>query len=432
MISHCNQAAKDLGPLALSAKATDNFARVALQACERRIVQKPHMTALLALSLVAALQGSSAPIEVPFRIGSDAIIVDTTVNGRKLSLMFDTGFGGAIVHSAGINLGKATGTMTLRDFVGEFEAETTDIKSFKLGSVEIDPSGMVAVKDNAEGDYSQSYNTHCDGIMGFQALTKYVLEINFEKSKFLLHPKSFDFTSRVPDNKRTFLAKLLPTGHNAMEMEVSTADGKKMTMALDTGNAFYATTHRDVLERIGAWKSGDKPKFIKASFVASGEVASWSKRLKNMTVFGVPVAEGCWDIIDAPSGSAESDGTIGFGFLKNFNIIVDYERRRVWLDNFSGKSSSEDPGEVGLYAANDPATKRAIVAFVAPDGPAARAGIKVRDAILSIDGVDELNIGHRALQKLLEGPVGSSVKMVLSRNGNLMRLDLKRELLVND
>ncbi|MBI5706240.1 MAG: PDZ domain-containing protein [Armatimonadetes bacterium] len=390
------------------------------------------MAALLALAAFAAFQGTSAPIEVPFRIGSDAIIVDATVNGRKLSLMFDTGFGGAIVHSAGINLGKATGKMTLRDFVGEFEAETTDIKSFRLGSVEIDPKGMVAVKDNAEGDYSQSYNTHCDGILGFQALTKYVLEINMEKSRFVLHPKSFDFTTRVPDNKRTFLAKLLPTGHNAMEMEVSTSDGKKMTMALDTGNAFYATTHRDVLERIGAWQVGAKPKFMKASFVASGEVASWSKRLKNMVVFGVPVPDGCWDIIDAPSGSAESDGTIGFGFLKNFNVLVDYERRRVWLENFNGKVGSEDPGEIGIYAANDPNTKRAIVVFVAPESPAARAGIKVRDAILSIDGIDELNVGHRALQKLLEGAVGSTVKLVLSRNGNLMRLDLKRELLVND
>ena len=59
-------------------------------------------------------------------------------------------------------------------------------------------------------------------------------------------------------------------------------------------------------------------KFIKQSWVASGPVDSWSVHLKNMAIFGVLVASSIWDVIDLPSSSAESDGTVGYQFLKNF------------------------------------------------------------------------------------------------------------------
>ena len=56
-----------------------------------------------------------------------------------------------------------------------------------------------------------------------------------------------------------FLTKLLPIGNTALDMEVTVSTGKSLTMVLDTGNAFYATTHKDVLERVGLWPAGRKP-----------------------------------------------------------------------------------------------------------------------------------------------------------------------------
>jgi hypothetical protein len=388
------------------------------------------MTILSALVLSAGVAGAQA-VEVPFRLGEDAIIVDAVVNNRKVSLMFDTGFSGAVVLNASIDIGPRTGTMTLRDFVGTFQAQTAKIKSLKLGQKTIDATDMEAVL-TGDRDYSFSYNTHVDGIMGFEVLQGNVVEINFEHKKFIFHPNSVDITKRTPDNKRTFLTRLLPTGHNALELEAVAPTGKKLILALDTGNAFYATTHKDSLERVGLWETGKEPKFLSASMVASGAVASWEKRMKNMVIFGVPVAESYWDIIDLPSSSAESDGTVGFGFLKNFNIIFDYERRRVWFDNFTGVVANETPGDIGVAAFVDPADKRLKIFRVAPESPADKAGIKRGDHILSLNGVDNLNVGFRKLRKMLEGPVGTKVDLAISRNGNLMRFTLERAALVND
>lgn len=381
--------------------------------------------------LAASLLSQSEGIEVPFIIGDNAIVAEATVNGRKVSCMFDTGFSGSFVLNDNINIGKATGSMTLRDFVGSFAASTVPIKTLFVGKQKIrTPDDMAAVQQPG-GSQSLSYNTHANGIMGMEVMQDFVLEINLQRSCFIFHPQSFDFTKRVPDNKRTFLVKMLPKGVNSIELSTETAEGKKMTLALDTGNSFYATTHKDVLERIGLWTSGRKPDFMGTSFVASGAVEAWNLELKNLKIFSVPTPQSVWNIIDRPSSSSDHDGTVGFGFLKNFNMIIDLKRRRVWLDNFTGKTAEAPKAGVGLNAWYYPEYQRYIVVSVTPGGPAEKAGIKSGDMILSLDGQDALNIGYRGFADKMEGDLDSTVKLTISRRGVLQNFEVKRAYLFN-
>lgn len=385
---------------------------------------------ILSLGLLTPLH-PQANIEVPFRIGEDAIVVDAVVNGKKVSCMFDTGYSGAVVLNNTINLGTPTGKQGLRDFVGTFELPTVALRSMKLGEKSIDITDLEAVMAPAE-DYSQSYNTHVDGIMGFSVIKHAVTEINFEKKKFVFYPNSLDISKRTPDNQRTFLARLLPTGMGSLEMEVFTKDKKRLKLALDTGNAFYATTHKDVLERVGIWAPNRKPEFMKLAGVASGTVETFYMRMPELSIFGVPVKTSVWSIIDLPSSSADSDGTIGFGFLKNFNITIDYERRRVWLEKFNEAVENDAPGDVGLSALYSPRQKRVVIVRVAPESPAMKAGIKEGDQILAVEGKEMLTPTFRQMERLLQGEKGSKIKLVLSRAGNLARYELERVHLVNE
>ncbi len=387
------------------------------------------MSVLIPLLLVALKQ---APIEVPFRMGEDALILDAVVNKRKVSVMFDTGFGGSVDLANTINIGEPTGFVTLRDFVGEIQAPTVKLKSLSIGTKAVDTTGMEAVMSPPE-DYSFIYGSHCDGIMGFEVIKNNITEINFEKQKFIFYPSSYDITARKPDNKKTFLVKMLPLGTNAIELAVNTSTGKTLTMALDTGNSFFATTHRDSLERVGLWEGGKEPKFTSFAGVASGSVVSWNKKMTDMTIFGVPVPQSTWDIIDLPSSSANSDGTVGYQFLKNFNIIIDYSRRRVWFENWSGKVDDSSKGELGISAAYNGNSRKVIIYNVSPDSPAAIAGIKRGDELLSIDSTDLSGmISFKKLRKMLAGTAGTKVKIATSHGGNLKRFDLERKALVND
>lgn len=384
-------------------------------------------------TLVASLPllvGQSSPIEIPFKTMDTAIIADAVVNGKPVSAMFDTGFSGAFVLNESVNVGKVTGAMTLRDFVGEMQADTVNINSLKMGALDIKSSGMMAVK-MGNNDYSLSYGTHCDGIMGLEVFKDYPFQINFEKSKFIVMPAGYDISKEKSDNEKRFLMRMLPKGNNSIELTVRTKDGGKMYLALDTGNGFYATTHKDVLERLGLWTVGDKPKFAKQSWVASGPVDSWSIALEDLSIYGVPVKKAKFDIIDRPSSSADHDGTVGFGFLKNFNITIDMKKRMVLLENFSGQTADALVGEVGMGAFYDPRAKRMRIYYVMPESPAAKAGIQRGDHLIGINGELIENVSSTRIEKLLEGEPGTSVNVSTSRDGNLMRSELKREIMIN-
>jgi hypothetical protein len=382
------------------------------------------------LAALLALAPQAGTIDVPFYNTENAIVVDAVVNGRPVSLMFDTGFSGTVIVSSSVDVGPPTGKMTLRDFVGQMEANTVKLKSLQLGakSVPVDTGKEIVQQP---GDFSESYGRHVDGILGLGALKDTVFTIDFQHGKFIFRPNTYDVSKIVPDNKKTFLQKLLPIGNTSLEMFVSTPTGKNMTLALDTGNAFFATTHRDVLERIGLWEPNKPHKFAKLSGVASGAVESWSIKMPELTIFGVPTPPSIWDIIDLPSSSAEGDGTVGHGFLKNFNITIDYPRRRVLLEKFKDDIANAEEGDVGISAGYDPRLKRTVVYRVTPDSPADVAGVKEGDHVLMVDGEDLLRVGFVKFRGLMEGKVGTPVRLAISHNGSLKRLELKRAALVN-
>lgn len=384
---------------------------------------------LLSVALLSSASQLTAPVEAPFRLGDDAIIVDVMVNGRKISCMFDTGFGGWLVVNDQINLGKATGTARLRDFVGEFEVKTVPIQSFQIGGLSLSgPMGEIVQQPLAHMTFS--YGTHTDGIMGLEPIMNYVTEINFEKQKFIFHPRSFDITKRTPDNKRTFLVKMLPRGINAIEL-TATVNGKPLYLALDTGNAFYATTHKESLERVGLWDPNRKPDFLTTAWVASGPVDSFYVRIPKCEIFGVPVEDSIWSVIDLPSSGADSDGTVGFGFLKHFNIIFDYERRYVWLENWSGKVTDPHKGHVGFRVQHTESGDY-VVFGVFKGGPAEAAGIKDGDRLRVIDGKSVTTMTPEQVEAALEGDVGSVCKVAVSRQGSLIRAEIQRKVLAND
>lgn len=389
------------------------------------------MAFLSFVSMVALAPQAAGVVEVPFRIADDALIVDAVVNGRKASFMFDTGFAGSVVVTDALDFGPATGTVKLRDFVGEFMAKSVKVQSLQLGGMKIAPEGMVAVQQPMRS-MSMGYNMHTDGIMGLEVIKHYITEFDFEKQKLVFYPKTTDISKRTPDNKTTFLGKLLPIGSDSLEMLVTAPNGRSMVMSVDTGNAFFATTHKDVLQRVGLWPAGKSPKFMKISSVASGPVDSWDLKMPKLSIFGIPVESSVWSVIDLPSSSAEGDGTIGFKFLRNFNFTIDYERRRIWFENFTGKTSFQPPAEIGVFGGYRPSTRRVEIWRVTPGSPADEAGLEEGDELLSVDDESLHETTFRRLSDLLSGEPGSKVRVSISRGGQLKRFEIPRTLLVNE
>lgn len=385
------------------------------------------------LSAILLLAGQApgaitTPLEAPFKLADDAIVVDVSLNGKLASLLFDTGFGGYFIVSDQVDIGPHSGKTTLRDFVGQFEAYTVNVKSIQVGQLRQSGRNVEAVQQPV-GHMSQSYGTHTEGIMGLSVVKDYVFEINFEKKKFIFYPKSTDISKRKPDNVKTFLVKMEPRGMNAVVLPCE-LNGKPAHLTLDTGNAFYATTHKEVLERVGLWDPARKPQYLTQAMVASGAVDSFYAWIPDAKIFTIPVKNSIWDIIDLPSSSADSDGTIGFGFLSNFNIVIDYERRYVWFENFTGKLTAEPKAEPGFRVAQR-ASGGYVIYGVYKGGPADEKGLKEGDTLLAIDGKSLSTVKPGDIRGLLEGSPDQICKLVISRQGIIQRIEVPRKILAN-
>lgn len=380
-------------------------------------------------SLVAMAVMQAGGVDIPFRIQDTAIIADAKVNGVDVSCMFDTGFSGSFVLNDTVNVGKASGVINLQDFVGVFQARTVDITSLQMGAKKVDSKGMTIVQQPTR-DWSSSYGTHVDGIMGLEVFRDRVFQINFEKSKFVIYPDEHDFSGLEADGKKRIIKRMLPKGMNSIELTVKAPNGEKMYLALDTGNGFYATTHKDVLQRMKMWDDSEA-QYETVAWVASGPVKSWYMQFPELEIYGVPVKDSIWSIIDLPASAADHDGTVGFGFLKNFNITIDMRRRMVMLEHFSGKTVDQPKGNPGIVGFYNERAERMLIYRVTPGSPAEKAGVKLGDAIIDVDGEFIGHLSPQQLEERLDGEPGTQVKLALSRGGQLLRFEVERAVLVN-
>jgi len=101
--------------------------------------------------------------------------------------------------------------------------------------------------------------------------------------------------------------------------------------------------------------------------------------------------------------------------------LIKPDAAQNFTETFTGKT-----GVVGLYAENQ--AGKVVITIVFPDGPAARAGLKVGDIIQSIDGTlleKETDSSETGL--LMRGSIGSPLHLEILRGEQTFNFDITRE-----
>jgi carboxyl-terminal processing protease len=115
--------------------------------------------------------------------------------------------------------------------------------------------------------------------------------------------------------------------------------------------------------------------------------------------------------------------------LKNFNVVIDYERRYVWLDNFTGTVVDPPKAEPGILVFQDKGAY--VVGAIYKGSPAEAAGLKVGDRLLAVDGKSLSTVRPEDVGALIKGAPESVCKLVISRGGIIQRPEIPRKVMVN-
>jgi S1-C subfamily serine protease len=114
---------------------------------------------------------------------------------------------------------------------------------------------------------------------------------------------------------------------------------------------------------------------------------------------------------------ANFDGNIGSAWLKRFVVTFDYSRRTMYLDPIA------DPGDdVGTFDRSGMWLNLGdggfVVAEVADGGPAAQAGLKADDVVVTLDGKPVADMLLPDARRLLRTrPAGNRIGVAYRRGG---------------
>ncbi len=118
------------------------------------------------------------------------------------------------------------------------------------------------------------------------------------------------------------------------------------------------------------------------------------------------------------------------GFEELFNHLDPYSR---YLTPEEARGArARRVGQAGLGLRLAAARRGVVVAALAPDSPAARAGLHPGDRVLAIDGIARATLDLNAAAALLDGPAETEVLLRLQRGNRRMEVNLLRSLVPPD
>jgi hypothetical protein len=339
------------------------------------------------------------------------------VDGRPVTLIFDTGAANyfppatatrlGLVTGGGVNLAGVAGGGGGGGFARAGEV-AIGAAALKDEAVIVGPLPYVATHPRAGMDV--------DGLTGFEFLAEFRTTIDYAARTLSFTP--FD----TPAQREGLTLPFLGDEHD-IYVE-ATIDGATGLFRLDTGDSGGVTVFRTFADAHGLFQTGGH-----ASVDAGGLGGALKTREFVGTAFtlaGLTLADPPVTVSEATSGSFASRslaGNLGSGVLGRYRITFDYHARTLTFLAGADAHRSFRKNHPGLSLTQNGPNQLEVLA-VPPSSPAAAAGILAGDAITEVDSaaVSAHKIGVFDLYRLLSADKAFTLTVV--RAGATLRVQV--------
>ncbi|MFC1851847.1 DUF4292 domain-containing protein [candidate division CSSED10-310 bacterium] len=356
--------------------------------------------------------------DIPLDIQGVHLFLQCWVNDSEpLWFLLDTGASISIIdrdlaQKLGFELtGRISGTGT-----GEKQVEVNFIQNaaIRLRGVKLPAQTIAAI--SLRNALEVGFGREVAGILGYDFIKCFVVEIDYEKKKLQLHdPETWVYQGHGTEIPVRFL-----NNKPVCDGSITMPGGKsiKCVLRFDTGSSVALrfnkpfTVEHDLLAAL-------PKKLDSRGGGIGGETSNYLGRIVAVQignlVFKNPVcsfSQSETGIGADPSHAGKLGGTI----LERCTVILDYKRERIYLEpnaRFGAPFHGEMCG-LAVRSAGRGDWHTFTVSFVFEDSPAARAGVKPADLIISIDGRPATEFHLRDLHKMLQDQ-GRKIKLGFRR-----------------
>lgn len=350
------------------------------------------------------------PVLVPFPDCGSTVLLPVRVNGRgpylfildsgANSIALDNGFAdslGLVPVSSGAGTGAGAGKVAYRQYprdAAEFEVAGVRFRSDHVISIDLsNQPGIIGYR--------------VGGALGTDFFKRVTVEIDYDARVVRLHDPDryappagaraipLTFERRVPYVTARLTVPGRPTRLRRLEVDSGSEDAVDDSLLLESRGPLRRT--------IGGVGSGQTYEVIFG-------------RIERMEL-------GPFALRDLPS-VAPGVSLIGGEVLRRFRVTLDYARERMLLVRGRHFADQFTEDRSGLSLRLTDTVDRLRVEEVDSDSPAARAGVRVGDQVVAIDGASVRDLGLRRAQAVLMAR-GVQLRLRIEGESGTRELELK-------
>jgi len=387
----------------------------------------------LCLLLAADLQSankSKIVASIPFEVVGSYVVIRVKINDSSpLNLILDSGIRNTIITELIEGDRISLNYSNVKDLMGlgggeHLEAYSSNCNTLKIGKLKLEQKTVYVLKEDIF-NLSRHTGTKINGLIGVDFFQDYIVEVNYSTQRVNFYDSQAFFVPKGYEN----LALTIEGQKMFIEPTVIATDSVRRTvkMLIDTGaelNAWFqtfktesvSTPSKNIRGTIGQGLNGE----IVGKIARLQQICFGSHSLKNPIV-SFPDSASIADIV----GNSNRDGTIGSQILRRFNYIIDFQQKQFYFkpngffkDRFTYNVAGIEITQMFSFL---PQTE---VWRVWEQSPAAKAGVKVGDQILEVNGKKSFELNINEIKAIFQTPSKYPMRIRVYRENQEISLEI--------
>ena len=363
------------------------------------------------MAATARIDAAGGIARIPFELINNHIFVDATINGQPARLIVDTAGANILTPAAAAKFGVSGAGKGSAAGNGE---ERTDfafakVDDLRVGAARMDHPVFYIVD---LGQLPDVEGVPLDGLVGYELFRRFGTTIDYARHEFTLT----DAGKFTP-----------PAGAGAIAFDLddhvpivmATLGGLPARITVDTGSRSSLTLHSPFVRAnnlVAAYHAA--PESV-TGWGIGGAVRGRMARLPTLQIGDQRIDGIAGELFTGDKGAfANPDiaANLGSGVLRRFTVAFDYENRKMYLAPNADFARPDAFDRSGLWLLKDGEALQ--ITDVVPDSAAARAGLRIDDRIIAIDGEAVTKRSLAQWRQLLRGPPAGTRIAVGYRRGS--------------
>jgi PDZ domain/Aspartyl protease len=363
-----------------------------------------------------AIANGAAETTIPIRLINNHIYGPAKVNGQgPFTFIFDTGGADIVTPATARQLGlKVEGHLpTTGAGVKVMEGGFARVAELQVGGATVKNQLFIVMPLNTLADVE---GTPMPGMVGFEVFRRFVTRVDYGgHTVTLIDPKTFDPKDAGTPIPFTF------NGHIPEVM--GTFEGLPAKFDIDTGSRDELTLTKPFADKNGL--RAKHPKGVDAvdGWGVGGPSRAYVTLGKTMTLGPIKIDNVVTSLTTQTKGGfndASYQGNVGSGILKRFIVTFDYDKRVLYLKPRPGPVA-----DIGTFDRSGMWINQSDDGFkivdVTKGGPAEKAGLKVGDELVAVDGKPAGSIHLYDLRRRLRDDAPGTVVTFAVKDGAASR-----------